>query len=65
MKHKVKRALQRMVAGIIRSRQERAARELAHYLVTSNSDFRGMSEHQLARCIMSKRSLSLAECQCA
>ena len=57
----IKKGFKRAVVRSIRARQNRAAEELAHYLVTYNDDFRGMSKIDLAKAIRSKKPVNWSE----
>ena len=55
----VKRSLKRAGIAIMRSRQERAAREMAQFLIRDNQDFRTVNEDALTRAILSKKEIKL------
>lgn len=61
MLRKVKHAFKRAAIAVIRARQERAAAELARYLVTHNRDFCNVSESSLKKAILSKKEVNLGQ----
>jgi len=51
----IKNFLQKVLAAVIKSREESAAREVAKMLV-NNPDFRGWSESELYQAILDKKN---------
>lgn len=50
---KLKKSFKRAYVKTIRMREERAAHEVARFLISNNGDFKGMNEFQLAKAIKS------------
>lgn len=59
MINKLKRTLKKAVIHTIRAREQRAAAELATYLVRYNKDFSNTSVSSLTKAILSKREITL------
>jgi hypothetical protein len=58
---RLKKSFKRAYVRSIRARELRAAEELAHYLVSTNEDFRRFSKADLAKAIASKKSIKWSE----
>lgn len=58
---KVKRFFKRSMVKMIRHREERAARELARYLIRENRDFLNVNEVSLTKAIASRKTIKMEQ----
>ena len=58
MFRKLRRSFKRAYVKTIRMQEERAAHEVARYLIANNKDFANYGEYQLAKAVKSKKQVS-------
>lgn len=58
---KLKKGFKKAYIKTIRLQEERAAQEVARWLITNNKDFANFNEYQLAKAVKSKKSINFDE----